>query len=135
MITKKLHCIHDVSAGTLAISLCLLDDIERPRTLQSSTDGIVALETHTQARPTVRGWRTIAKRTIALPAHELADVARRAALAAFAEPDVGAVVVEVGPVRRVFLRDATGEVLRVGWSTSNGWSSDVPHGLAARPIA
>jgi hypothetical protein len=104
VITRKLHCVHDVKAATLAITLCVLDDIERPRTLQSSSDGVVAFETHTQARPTVRGWRSLAKRTIALGSHCTSDIARSAALAAFAEPDVGGVVVEVGPFRHMFKR-------------------------------
>lgn len=128
MITRKLHCVHNMKDGTLSIAICVLDDIERPRELVSSNDGIVAMEVHTQAKPTQRGWRTFGKRTIELAAGELSDTARRAALAAFAEPDVDACVVDVGSIRHVFTRDDRGV-----WSRHDG-TRQLPTYVFERPI-
>jgi hypothetical protein len=117
VITRKLHCSHDTTARTLTIAICHLDDIERPRTLVSSTDGVVAMEVHAPKRDTVRGWRTLAKRTIAVGPYTSSDMCRSAALAAFADPDVGSVTVEVGPLRHLFVKTPYAGWLR-DWSTA-----------------
>jgi hypothetical protein len=107
MITRKLHVVHDIPSATLAVSVCYLDDIQRPSALISSTDGPVAMEVHSQAKPTIRGWRTSARRVVTdYPAPGLleyevgvAQLARRAALAVTGWPDVALVVVEVASTR------------------------------------
>lgn len=102
-VTRKLHAVHDIATRTLRVTACALDDIQRPSRLLSSTDGVVAMEVHTQAKPTIRGWVAIATRTITdypdPPLGEpyptaLASLARQAAVGAM-NLNVGLVIVEV----------------------------------------
>ena len=108
MITRKLHVVHDIPSSTLTVSVCYLDDIQRPAALISSTDGPVAMEVRSQAKPTIRGWRTSARRVVtSYPSPGLLDyevgvaqLARRAALHVVGWPDVSLVVVEVASAQR-----------------------------------
>jgi len=108
--TRKLHVIHDIPAKLLRVQVCLLDDVQRERKLVSSTDGIIAMEVHTRAKPTVRGWRCVATHTItdypsppldATYPLEVAQLARRAAMHVANTPSISLVVVEIALGRAV----------------------------------